>query len=399
MLRRPVPSDVRRLALARSASQTGSSASFAALNYLVYEQTRSAVWLSATLLLTFGTVGLAGPFAGSIADRFDRRRVMILSDLSAAVLVAGMSLVGSVGSLIALAFAGALAEAPFQPALAAAVPSMVDEGRLSRANGLVELGGQVGFLVGPLLGGALLAAQGARAVFAANSVSFLLSALLCASISGRFRATPHAVHHGLGAGMRLMMRDPLLRGIGVVVLGTVLGLGMTMVATVPLARTLGAGSTGYGMLIAGWGAGSVVGAVAGRRLIAGTEGAGFLAGSALVAASTIAAGLLPGLGWVACALLLMGVGDGIAAIGAIGVLQRRSPDAVRGRVVSSLGTVMNLGLACSYLAAASIVSLVGPRSTYVVGGIVAGVAIPFVLPAFRRQDHGRGLPSMTPSRS
>lgn len=122
----------------------------------------------------------------------------------------------------------------------------------------------------------------------------------------------------------------------------------------------------------------------GRRLTARTEAAGFLAGFALVAAMTIAAALVAELWWVAAALLLMGVGDGIAAVGAIGILQRRSPDEVRGRVVASLGTVMNLGLACSYLAAAPIVDLFGPRGTYVVGGIVAGLALPFVAPAILR---------------
>jgi MFS family permease len=383
MLRSSSPSGVRRVALARAVSQTGSSAAFAALNFVVYERTRSAAWVSAALLLTFGTVGLAGPIAGAIADRFDRRRVMIVSDLSAAVLFAAMGLVDSVTALIALAFAAALAETPFQAAAAAAIPDMTADDGLSRANGLVEVGGQVGFLLGPLLGGATLAARGSATVFVANSLSFALSALLCLSVRGRFQAIPQGEHHGAAAGMRLMAGDPMLRGVGLVYLGTVLGLGMTMVATVPLAGELGAGPSGYGALIAGWGAGSVAGALAGRRLTGRAEARAFLAGSSLVAVMTIAAGLASHLWWVAGALVLMGVGDGIASVGAIGVLQRRSPDAVRGRVVASLGMVMNLGLAVSYVAAASVVHLFGPRGTYVVGGVIAGLAIPFVIPTFR----------------
>jgi MFS family permease len=377
MPRSPSPSGVRRVALARAVSQTGSSAAFAALNFVIYERTRSAAWLSATLLLTFGTVGLAGPVAGSIADRFDRRRVMIVSDLSAAAMFAGMGLVDSVIPLLALAFAAALAETPFQAAAAAAIPDMTPDDGLSRANGLVEVGGQVGFLLGPLLGGALLAARGASTVFTANSASFALSALLCLSVRGRFRAIPQGEHRGAAAGIRLMLGDPMLRGVGIVYLGTVLGLGMTMVATVPLVGQLGAGASGYGALIAGWGAGSVAGALASRRLTDRTEASAFLAGSSLVALMTTATGFAPHLWWVAGALVLMGVGDGIASVGAIGVLQRRSPDAVRGRVVASLGMVMNLGLATSYIAAASVVHLFGPRGTYVVGGVIAGLALPF----------------------
>jgi MFS family permease len=332
-----------------------------------------------TLLLTFGTVGLTGPIAGWIADRFDRRQVMIVSDLSAAALFAGMGVAPSVGPLLAVAFAAALAETPFQAAAAAAIPGMVDDDGLSRANGLVELGGQVGFLVGPLLGGAVLAAQGAGTVFVSNSLSFVLSALLCWSVRGSFpRRTrqgsrPHSRdapdgprpaaprHRHCDSGHRPGPRDDDGRH-----------------------RAASSGARRRSVRLRshdrGVGAGSVVGALAGRRLTARTEATGFLTGSALVAASIIAAGLVAQLWWVGSALLLMG--DGVAAVGAIGVLQRRSPDAVRGRVVASLGTVTNLGLACSYLAAASIVDLVGPGGTYVVGGTVAALALPFVVPAF-----------------
>src|SRR3954468_4382355 len=91
---------VRRLAIARCISQTGTSAAFAALNFLVYGRTRSTAWLAATLLLTFGAAVAASPLAGVIGDRFDRRRVMICSDLAAGALFAAMSLLHSVGALV-----------------------------------------------------------------------------------------------------------------------------------------------------------------------------------------------------------------------------------------------------------------------------------------------------------
>ena len=72
---------VRRLAAARLISITGGAASYTALMFTVYQLTHSPTWLSATLLLTFGVSGFVAPLAGVIGDRFDRRRVMIVSDL------------------------------------------------------------------------------------------------------------------------------------------------------------------------------------------------------------------------------------------------------------------------------------------------------------------------------
>src|SRR5205823_8981910 len=97
-------------------------AAFLALNFTIYQRTGSAGWLAATLLLTFGVPGLVSPFAGFLGDRFDRRAVMIASDLTSAALFLVMALVRSPGPLLAVAFLTAVAETPFESASAAAIP-------------------------------------------------------------------------------------------------------------------------------------------------------------------------------------------------------------------------------------------------------------------------------------
>lgn len=381
---------VRRLAIARCISQTGTSGAFAALNFLVYSRTGSSAWLAATLLLTFGAAAAASPVAGLIADRFDRRRVMICSDLAAATLFASMSLLDSVGPLVAVAFAAALAEAPFPVAATAAIPNLVPEWELARANGLLEVAGQAGFLAGPLLGGVLLSTVGPGPVFATNGASFVVSAAICATTAGPFSGPAgRRTNVHIWAGVQLVRHDRVLGAVGVATLGIVLGLGMTMVATVPLVERLGGSASAYGATIAAWGAGSMAGALSGRRLTAGTEAVGFLAGCVLVAAMTIGTGLAPTLPWVAGTHILMGVGDGIAAVATAGIVQRRAPDQVRSRVVATLATGMNLGLAVSYLTAALLAGVLGPRVTYVVGGAVAGAALPFVVARLTEREESR----------
>lgn len=195
---------VRRLAAARLISITGGAAAYMALNFSIYERTGSATWVAAALFLTFGTVGFTSPFAGLLGDRFDRRRVMIVSELLGAAAFGVMALVSSPALLLAVAFCSALAEAPFFSASTAAIPNLVEEKDLGWANGLVALGRNAGVVVGPIIGGLLVVSVGAGAVFAMNAVTFVVSAAMIATVSGRFNGDRAGAEEfkGLRAGFR-----------------------------------------------------------------------------------------------------------------------------------------------------------------------------------------------------
>src|SRR2546422_509840 len=121
--RSPSRAQVRRLTVARLISVTGSAAAFMALNFVIYERTQSATWVAAALFLTFGTIGFASPFAGALGDRFDRKKVMITSDLAGVGCFLAMALVHAPWLLLLFAFLAALAEAPFFSASSAAIPN------------------------------------------------------------------------------------------------------------------------------------------------------------------------------------------------------------------------------------------------------------------------------------
>src|SRR5438093_13102354 len=106
-------SAVYRLSASRVISLTGGAAAFVGLNFTIYERTHSTLWLAAALLLTFGVEGIASALTSSLGDRFDRRLVMVASDMAGAAVFFGMALVRSPGLLLALAFIAALVEAPF----------------------------------------------------------------------------------------------------------------------------------------------------------------------------------------------------------------------------------------------------------------------------------------------
>ena len=375
---------VRRLALARVISVTGSAAAYTALMFEIYEQTDSSVWLAAALIVTEGVTGLVGPLASVLGDRYDRRSVMIASDLAAAACFAGMALVaGSPGPLVVIAFLSALTEAPFWPASSAAIPNLVPQDQVSWANSLVAIGRNVGIMLGPAIGGVLLAVVGAPWVFAINAVSFVLSAALVVSVRARFVGdrSDEAEYHGVWAGFHYLFHEPVLRRIAVAWIVLVLGIGMAMVGDVPLAKTVfDAGSAGFGVMIGLWGAGSILGSLAGRWLTAATETRWLVLGTAFTACIGIAIALSP---WFALVLILnlaWGVGEGLTGVAEQNLFQRRSPDSVRSRVLGAVEGLFHGGLTVSFVAAAFALPLVGARGMYAIAGVAAGLSVIVLLP-------------------
>jgi MFS family permease len=385
----PSKSPVRRLAIARLISLTGGAAAYIALTFTIYERTRSAAWLSATLLLTFGATGFVSPLAGFLGDRFDRRRVMICSDLAGAACFAAMALVHAPVLLLSFAFLSTIAEAPFLSASAAAIPNMVDERDLSWANSLVSMARYAGITVGPLLGGVLLHSLGSPAVFAANAATFVASAALVFTVRARFSRPSREdsdEHRGLRAGFRFLLRDGVLRRITFAWIVMVLGLAMAMVADTPLSISFGQGSRGLGLIVACWGAGSVAGAYLGRFLNARTERYALVFGTAAIALTSLGAGLSP-IFWPILAFVLgQGVGDSFSLVGEQGIRQRRTPDSVRSRVMAASEAAWQLAMAVSFVLAGFVLEAVGPQGVYVVAGVAAGLATIVLLPVLRDES-------------
>jgi MFS family permease len=390
-MRSPTPprTAVRRLALGRVISVTGTFGAGTALNFEIWRQTRSSTWVAATMLLTFAVIGFFGPLAGAIADRFDRRRLMMIGESGAAACWLVMSVVRSPGALLALAFAASLLESPFFPASSAAIPNLAGRDDISWANSLIAMGRNAGITVGPLVGGLAIAAFGASAVFAGNAVSYAVSVALVWSIRGRFSEPDRSVdevetHAGLLAGFRFVARDRVLRTMAIGWFVFLLGMGMSLVADPALADAFGAGSFGYGMLTAAWGAGTIIGSMLGRRATEATEGRWIVSCTFALALTGFGVALAP-VFWVAVVWVgIFGVADGPTLVIEQNLLQRRTPDVVRSRVMGAFETIMHGGLSLALLLGAAAVPALGPQGTYALAGAMALVGATLLLPLLRR---------------
>ena len=163
----------RRLALGRLISLMGGSAAYIALIAALYEGTGSAAWVSAALFA--GVVGsvIGAPAAGYVGDRYDRRRVLISTDLASAAVAGAMALViHEPAALVGLFGLLAIVTSPFGPASAAAIPNLVGAEAAARANAIVAATTSAGYLLGPLAGGLLLGVgASAPELFAADAAS------------------------------------------------------------------------------------------------------------------------------------------------------------------------------------------------------------------------------------
>jgi MFS family permease len=379
---RPSRSAVRRVALARVISLTGSQAAFTALLFEMYRRTGSSRWIAAALLVTFGTLGILTPLAGSLGDRFDRRRVMVASDLLGAACFGALAFARSPAALLTLAFLASATESPFFPAVSAAVPNLVATEDLAWANGTISLGASIGYLSGPALGGLLVSVVGAPAVFGMNAVSFVVSAALVASVRARFSGDRKETdeHRGVRAGFVFILRDPVLRTMLFAFAVFAVCVGSVLVAELPLATSFHAGSAGYGLISTCFGIGALVGALAARRLTPSTERRGLVFGSFVTAVAFGAVSFMPVFAPVLAMMLLGGMSDGLVDVAIELIFQRRSPDAVRSRVIGALEANFLLGLAVSFLFAGSLIDAFGPKSAYVLAGAGTFVAALMLLP-------------------
>lgn len=260
----------RRLLTALAVSQAGNWLYNVALLAVVFERTHSAGWVAVTTAARVLPIVICGPFGGVLADRFDRRRIMIASDAIQAGAMLALTGVAAAGWPIALApllaALATVAAAPYPSCVAATTPRLVDAPRLAGANAARSAVNSACVMLGPALGGLLLALGSPTVAFLVNAISFVGSAVLVASLPAGelFRPLdaeaerPHPLAE-LAAGFAALRRNrAALRLVGADTSCSVV-YGAQTVLFVMIARALGYGGDGYGWLLAGCGVGGVLG--------------------------------------------------------------------------------------------------------------------------------------------
>lgn len=317
--------------------------------------------------------------AGMVADRFDRRMVLLVTDVARGVLmlalVAAVMLDASVIVIVAISILAACFSTFFGPAIAALLPTLVDERDLGPANSAWATLDNLAFIIGPGLAGLLLAAGGLELAFLLNAISFGIVAVVLWRLPVMPAASPGA-DAGAGAaetlppaGWRELVRP--LAGPFVLDSATSLVAGGLGVMTVILSiDVLGAGEAGTGYLNAAFGAGGVVAGVAGGALLARR-----------LRVPLVLGGLIGGIGlaWLgfseALVPAMFAIGVAVAGLLLLEIvnttlIQRIVPDELRGRAVGVLQTSSSLLYALGSLVMPILAAEVGAAPVLVASAVI-----------------------------
>ena len=359
-----------------------------AILVVVYAESSSPVLLGivgAARILPY--VLLSVP-AGMVADRFDRRMVLLVTDLARGFLM--LVLVGAVLvdaptiAIVAISILAACFSTFFGPAIASLLPMLVDESDLGPANSAWATLDNVAFIVGPALAGILLASGGLELAFLLNAVSFAIVAAVLWRLPVP-RPTAPTGDAGDEPGATPAGWRPLLRPLaGPFVLDSVtsvVGGGLGVMTVLLAVDVLRAGEAGTGYLNAATGVGGVLAGIAGGALLARRLGVPLLIGGGVGAI---------GLAWLALA------GDLVTAMLAIGVavaglllldvvnttlIQRIVPDALRGRAMGVLQTTSAVLYSLGSLGMPLIAGVAGVGPVLIGSAVItaAGVAVALAL--------------------
>jgi predicted MFS family arabinose efflux permease len=278
----------------------------------------------------------------------------------------------------------------------AIIPELVPTEALQSANALSQGGTQLATLLGPALGGLLVALAGPSIAFWVDSASFAVSALTLASIRRRSLPAVREASEGVGAAKEPLMRlralfaaEPVLLVMLVVTLAANLGAGgMSEVALPDLVyRVLHSGARGYGFLIAALGAGGLIGAIVAAqarrpRRPAVVSSLAFLAAGAGIFALSLARTLPEAIALVGILGLPLAVGNVLMAA----AMQAWAPPHLLGRLMSVLMLTSFGAFPISVLVAGFVVRSFGPASFFVFTGVTLAIAVSFALalPSWRR---------------
>ena len=378
----------RRLWLAQAVSDIGDGLTMLTLLLLVNELTGSTLALAAVsiaLAIPPLTIGLV---AGTYADRYDRRRIMIAADLLRAVVVLGFVAVGTeelVPLLVVLAFVQASIGTFFTPARGALMPRVVPAEGLLAANSITQATRVIAGVIGAAMAGVLVGVAGVTwPAFVVDAGTFLASAAIVLRVPTAYGRPPvgaadaaerggtrGAVIEGLRivAGRRILWTTLLALAISMLGLGAVNVLFLPLIVDVLGVSPVWLGAVDVAQSASMILAAGIVAALAAR-----------LRPTAIITVAIIGAGVLVGLTGAVTEIwqvlvLLFGVGWFITPLQAsiVTIMQVHVPDAARGRVMSTVQASMSAASVASMALAGLFGDLIGIREVFfVAAAIVVG---------------------------
>lgn len=345
-----------RLWSAAVLSSFGDSLRTAALPLLAVTLTDRPLLIAAVTACGYLPWIVFGLLGGAVADRVDQRRAMWTVDVLRALLVGAFAVAvalghASIGLLIALAFTLTALQTLFDNAATALLPALVDRDALGSANARLMTGQRIagGLVGGPVV--PVLLAVGTAVPFAADAGTYLVAAVLVASLRSQAPERKPApagstLRREIGEGLSTLWRDRSLRGLCAATALCNIGMGAQLATLVVLVTGwLDAGPAGYAAAGAAFTVGGLAGGVVNGRIVKrlGTIRAVLLAG-AVQTAALVVMGTVRSLAVLVAALVVFGLMGMVWNVNTTTLMQQRTPAELMGRVASAFRTLAFAGV-------------------------------------------------------
>jgi predicted MFS family arabinose efflux permease len=388
------------------ASQAGDWLYNLALLAFVYERTGSTAWVGITTAARILPEVALGPIGGVLADRYDRRLVMIASDVLRAAAMAALAVVALTGAPVILAPLLAAvctaAGAAYPQCVVAVMPRLVGTGDLAAANaariGITSLC----VIAGPALGAALLVLSSSAVVFAVNGATFLIGAAVVTALPREALRRPavaveevHAsIRADLAVGWRALREHPdALPLVGADVVSSAI-YGALTVLFVLVGERLGLGAAGYGYLLSALGGGGVLSAgLAHRAASSERPRRALVAAAAAIGVSLVALTLSGSLSVAIVLAAAIGAGLFATEVVADTTLQRSLDPAVFARAYGLAVPACVAGIAAGALLAPPCVAVIGLNGTLALTG---GLVLAYAAAAFAQPQPAPALETACP---
>ena len=361
-------------------SALGAVVSLTALPLLVLQLTGSGIGMATVATLQSLPPLFFGLLAGGIADRWDRRRVMLACDALRAALLALVPLalfldLPALPIIYATAVPIGLLGVLFQTAFSASLPQLTGPEHFAKANSYTQAAGSGAWVVGPALAGLLAAWIGPGPTLLLNVGSFLFSvatlALLRRSLRPVRETRDTSFWRDIGAGVGLIARDGTLRTLMVL-------WGVYCVTLAPTIQALtffvtidrGLDAANMGAIVSGYGVGLFLGAILAGRLMVGRVGVRLLLATAAAGAGFTLFGVIAPLPLIIAVSAAIGFCDGLVWVGYVSFRARIVPGEFLGRV-SSVSQTLAMGLSpLGLLSAGLLLDRIGGTGTLIIMGLL-----------------------------
>ena len=380
------------LLLGEFVSSIGDWLYLVALLIIIYDRTQDVVLLGivgAARVLPYVLLSIP---AGIVADRYDRRLVLLVTDLARGALMVVLAwLVATEGSIVAIVAITILAtccSAFFGPALGAYMPSLVkDERDLGPANTAYSTLDNLAYIGGPALAAIIISLGSLALAFVLNAITFLFVAVILWRLpsttgtpAGPAPVTAEDAPLGTTAVLR-RIRVPLAAIMVVDLMESFVFGGLGVLTVVIAFEHLGIGDEGTGLLNAALGVGGLIGAIiAGALVLRRWLVPPMLLGALLLGAAVVVIGLSEQVPIVAIAFAVVATGSLLLSVVATTIVQRLVPGEMLGRVLGVMGTTSVLAYACGALLLPALSSSLGITPVLVTLGSVAGLTALVVIP-------------------